>query len=73
MEDARDLWNQIRCPMLIIWGKESWGNRASQIDLSAFHDIRSVEIDGAGHWVHHDQFEVFMQHVNGFLGEGASA
>jgi pimeloyl-ACP methyl ester carboxylesterase len=68
MEDARDLWNQIRCPMLIIWGKESWGNRSDHIDLSAFHDIRSVQVAGAGHWVHHDQFEVFMQHVNSFLG-----
>ena len=23
MEDARDLWNQIRCPILILWGDES--------------------------------------------------
>jgi pimeloyl-ACP methyl ester carboxylesterase len=70
MEDARDLWNQIRCPMLIIWGKESWGNRGDQIDLSAFHDIRSVQVEGAGHWVHHDQFEEFMKHVDGFLDGG---
>jgi len=69
MEDARDLWNQIRCPMLIIWGKESWGNRSGAMDFSAFHDYRSVEIPDAGHWVHHDQFEEFMRHVNGFLGE----
>jgi pimeloyl-ACP methyl ester carboxylesterase len=68
MEDARDLWNQIRCPMLIIWGKESWGNRSGMMDFSAFHDYRSVEVPDAGHWVHHDQFEVFMRHVNGFLG-----
>ncbi|MBK9547178.1 MAG: alpha/beta hydrolase [Dehalococcoidia bacterium] len=34
MEDARDLWNQIRCPMLIIWGKESWGTvRACSISV----------------------------------------
>lgn len=67
MEDARDLWNQIRCPLLVIWGKESWGNRSGVVDLSAFHDVRSVEVANAGHWVHHDQFEVFMGHVNGFL------
>lgn len=69
MEDARDLWNQIRCPMLVIWGKESWGNRSGVMDFSAFHDFRSVEVADAGHWVHHDQFEVFMRHVNEFLGE----
>lgn len=70
MEDARDLWNQIRCPMLILWGKESWGNRSGVLDLSSFHNYRSVEVPDAGHWVHHDQFEVFMQHVNAFLDEG---
>ncbi len=67
MEDARDLWNQIRCPMLIIWGKESWGNRQGTVDMSSFHDYRSVEVADAGHWVHHDQFDVFMKHVNDFL------
>ena len=69
MEDARDLWNQIRCPMLVIWGRESWGNRNGVVDLSAFHDVQSAEIANAGHWVHHDQFEVFMSHVNEFLDD----
>jgi pimeloyl-ACP methyl ester carboxylesterase len=35
--------------------------------MSSFHDYRSVEVADAGHWVHHDQFDVFMQHVNEFL------
>lgn len=67
MEDARDLWNQITCPMLILWGKESWGSRSGRMDLSAFHNYRSIEVEDAGHWVHHDQFETFMGHVNDFL------
>lgn len=67
MEDARDLWNQIRCPMLIIWGEESWGARFKSLDLSAFHDYRSVKVEKAGHWVHHDQFDIFMGLVNDFL------
>ncbi len=70
MEDARDLWNQVRCPILIVWGNESGrGGHRDGIDLSAFHDYRSVRIANAGHWVHHDQFEAFMQLVNGFLAE----
>lgn len=71
MEDARDLWNQIRAPMLILWGEESWGARFNNmdLDLSAFHDYRAVKVEKAGHWVHHDQFEVFIKHVNEFLGE----
>jgi pimeloyl-ACP methyl ester carboxylesterase len=67
MEDARDLWNQIRSPILIIWGEESWGGRDGQIDLSAFHNCRSARVPKAGHWVHHDQFETFISLVNEFL------
>ncbi len=73
MEDARDLWNQIRCPILIIWGEESWGARGQQIDLSAFHNYRCEKVANAGHWVHHDQFETFIQLVNGFLAEDEAA
>lgn len=69
MEDARDLWNQIRSPILIIWGEESWGARNGKLDLSPFHNYRYVPVANAGHWVHHDQFEVFMKHVNEFLAE----
>lgn len=70
MEDARDLWNQVRCPILIVWGNDSGRvGRRHAIDLSPFHDYRSVRIADAGHWVHHDQFDAFMQLVNGFLAE----
>ncbi|MBI2764396.1 MAG: alpha/beta hydrolase [Chloroflexi bacterium] len=69
MEDARDLWNQIRCPILIIWGAESWGARFKHLDLSAFHDYRSVMVERAAHWVHHDQFEEFIALANEFLAE----
>jgi len=69
MEDARDLWNQIRCPVLIIWGEESWGARFSAMDLSAFHNYRTEKVANAGHWVHHDQFDIFMHIVDGFLAD----
>lgn len=69
MEDARDLWNQIRCPILVLWGDESWGRRLEEIDMSAFHEYQSVRVEKAGHWVHHDQFETFMAHVEEFLTE----
>jgi pimeloyl-ACP methyl ester carboxylesterase len=43
------------------------------MDLSPFHDYRAVKVEDAGHWVHHDQFEVFIDHVNGFLAEQGAA
>lgn len=69
MEDARDLWNQIRCPILLIWGEESWGQRDGTPDLAAFHNYRFEAVADAGHWVHHDQFEKFIGLVDGFLAE----
>jgi pimeloyl-ACP methyl ester carboxylesterase len=68
LEDARVIWNQIRAPVLLIKGSESWTSDPEEDGrASAFHDYRLVEIDGAGHWVHHDQLEKFIAVVRGFL------
>lgn len=66
--DARDLWNQIRCPIFIIYGADGWGRRDDfELDLSPFHDVRAEEVQDAGHWVHHDQFDIFIALVQDFL------
>ena len=71
--EAREIWNQIRCPMLLIRGSESWAADPEQDGkATAFHDYQSVMITDAGHWVHHDQLEPFMKVVWGFLNEGAA-
>ena len=68
IEDAREIWNQIRCPVLLIRGTESWaGDPEEDGRASAFHDYRSVTIEDAGHWVHHDQLDRFLAVVRGFL------
>ncbi|MGE0386045.1 MAG: alpha/beta fold hydrolase [Gammaproteobacteria bacterium] len=69
-EDQYRLWNRITCPVLLVRGTESWASdpvldgRASH-----FRNARLVNIAGAGHWSHHDQFDVFMRHVREFLAE----
>ena len=68
IEDARVLWNQIRCPVLLIRGAESWTGDPEEDDrASAFHCYRSVVIEGAGHWVHHDRLDRFLDIVADFL------
>ncbi len=68
IEDARAIWNQVRCPVLLIRGTESWaGDPEEDGRASAFHNYRSVTIDDAGHWVHHDQLEAFLAAVHEFL------
>lgn len=70
MAEAREIWNQIRCPVLLIRGSESWASDPERDGkASAFHDVRSVLVKDAGHWVHHDQFDIFMRIVGEFLAE----
>lgn len=66
--DAREIWNQIRCPVLLIRGDESHARDPEEDGTaSAFHVYRSVQIDAAGHWVHHDQLDAFMAELLPFL------
>ena len=68
--EAREIWNQIRCPTLLIRGSESWASDPEQDGkATAFHNYQSVLVKDAGHWVHHDQLDVFMRVVWDFLRE----
>jgi pimeloyl-ACP methyl ester carboxylesterase len=66
--EAREIWNQIRCPVLLVRGSESWASDPeADGKASAFHDYRTELVKDAGHWVHHDQLEKFMAIVWDFL------
>ncbi|MGI8551677.1 MAG: alpha/beta fold hydrolase [Dehalococcoidia bacterium] len=68
IEDARELWNQIQCPVLLVRGDESGAvDPKEDGKASAFHCYRSELIRGAGHWVHHDQFDAFIAVLWDFL------
>jgi pimeloyl-ACP methyl ester carboxylesterase len=68
LADAREIWNQIRKPVLLIRGDKSWAKDPEQDGkASAFHNYRSVQISNAGHWVHHDQLEAFLAELLPFL------
>jgi pimeloyl-ACP methyl ester carboxylesterase len=70
MREARELWSQITCPVLLIRGTESWASDPNKDGrANAFHDATVVNIEGAGHWVHHDQLDEFLQVVREFLPE----
>lgn len=70
MQEAMVIWSQIRAPTLLIKGSESWAvdpDATGRADVIAGHE--TVIIKDAGHWVYHDQLEVFMSHVERFLAE----
>ena len=66
--EAREHWNQIRCPTLLVRGSESWASDPeADGKATAFHHCESVLVKDAGHWVHHDQLEAFMSVLWRFL------
>lgn len=66
--DQHSLWRAITAPVLLVRGADSWASDPV-VDgrIENFRDARLVNVAGAGHWVHHDQFAVFMAETEAFL------
>jgi pimeloyl-ACP methyl ester carboxylesterase len=62
------LWGRIACPVLLVRGTKSWASDPV-LDgrAAAFRDARLVNVEGAGHWVHHDRLDAFLEAVEAFL------
>jgi len=66
--EVQGLWASIACPTLLIYGRESWATNPAEDGRAAhFNHARVEMVDKAGHWVHHDQFDVFLGLLRGFL------
>lgn len=62
------LWEAITCPMLLLWGADSFASNPEKDGrTSHFATARVIEYANAGHWLHHDQFDRFMADVRAFL------
>jgi pimeloyl-ACP methyl ester carboxylesterase len=67
-EEQHRIWSCIAAPVLLVRGTESWASDpAADGRMAHFKDARLANIERAGHWSHHDQLEMFMGHVDGFL------
>ncbi len=66
--DLKQVLGQITCPVLLFWGLESWA-KDPEADgrLDTLKNYRMVKVAGAGHWVHHDQLDVFLRETEMFL------
>ncbi len=68
IDDAVELYEQITCPVLLFWGQESFAPvPKTDPRVNAIRECRLVEVPRAGHWVHHDQLELFLKETTGFL------
>ena len=64
------LYRRITCPTLLVHGTESWASDArADGRLAVFQNARSVTVENAGHWVHHDQLAQFVEILGDFLAE----
>jgi pimeloyl-ACP methyl ester carboxylesterase len=67
-EEVERLWSRIACPTLLVYGKESWASNPDQDGrIKHFANAKVVSFDGAGHWVHHDRLDAFLEELRGFL------
>ena len=67
-EDLRTIWGRINSPTLLFRGTESWASDPEKDGrITAFQNARLENFEGAGHWVHHDRTEDFVEVVREFL------
>jgi len=68
VEEVEQLWSQITCPTLLVYGKESWAsNPLDDGRARHFATAEVVSFERAGHWVHHDRLDAFLERVSAFL------
>jgi pimeloyl-ACP methyl ester carboxylesterase len=68
LQDAAELYGQITSPTLLFWGLESFAPLPKDDPrVNAIRNCRLVKVPKAGHWVHHDQLDLFLRETRAFL------
>jgi pimeloyl-ACP methyl ester carboxylesterase len=70
VDEQLAIYAEIACPVLLVWGRESWLPDPDTEDRAlAIRGRRVLKVDGAGHWVHHDRLDLFLEESKRFLLE----
>ena len=70
LQEAAEILRQISCPVLLFWGRQSFAKDPETDPLAQeIANRRIVKVDQAGHWLHHDQLEIFLRETKKFLAE----
>jgi len=70
MEDAQELWRQISCPALLFRGLDSWtDDPEKEGNIRAIARYKLINVPKAGHWVHHDRPDLFIEETRRFFSE----
>jgi len=69
-EDVREILEKISCPVQLFRGLESWsGDPEADGRAAGIRNCRVVAVPRAGHWLHHDQLDIFLSEARKFLAE----
>ena len=68
VQQIHELWSSITCPTLLLYGEKSWAsNPAEDGRIKHFKHADVKMFPEAGHWLHHDQFDLFIETLRDFL------
>lgn len=69
-EETKELWKRIDSPLLLVSGSESWHSQGKRSDpAKSFANASHLTVEDAGHWVHHDQLDKFIDIVDDFFAD----
>jgi len=70
LQEAAEILRQVSCPALLFWGRQSFAKDPETDPLAQEVAHRQiVKVDQAGHWLHHDQLEIFLRETKKFLAD----
>jgi len=68
--DAAEVYGHITSPALLFWGLESFAPvPKTDPRVTAMPNCRVIPVAKAGHWVHHDQLDLFLKETSEFLDD----
>lgn len=71
-EEMPRFWSAIECPVLLVFARETRVNQQPDAGRH-FRNARTVFVDDAGHWVHHDQLDAVVDALRPFLASPPAA
>ena len=67
---AAEIFSRITCPALLFWGLDSWAPVPEDDPRKlAIPNCQLIKVPNAGHWLHHDQLDLFLAETRAFMAE----